>query len=307
MGASDCLRSLQRPSVMITYPHIDPVIFSIGPIHVRWYGAMYVFGFIAAYFLIQKQKRAKEIGLVGTTAQDYIFYVAIGLIVGARLGHVIFYQYNDYLAYLKDPLEIIATWKGGMSFHGGLVGGAFAAWLFCRRKKLPFPAVADCTVVTAPIGLMLGRIGNFINAELLGRPSNVPWAMIFPGGGPVPRHPSQLYEAFLEGAVLFTLLWLLRQRAFRDGMMVVFFIFFYGIFRFSLEFFREPDPEIGFLMTHFTMGQVLCTAMVLASVLLAVLIRKTQPAPPLVNSFPGKPPNGTKPGHPGKSPNPARR
>lgn len=266
---------------MIPYPHINPDIVTIGPIHVRWYGAMYVLGFLAAYLLIQKQKRAREIGLMGHTAQDFIFYASIGLIVGARLGYLIFYQYNEYATYLENPLEIIATWHGGMSFHGGLLGGVFATWLFCRRRKLPFWAVADSTVVTAPIGLGLGRIGNFINAELLGRPSNVPWAMVFPGGGPQPRHPSQLYESLLEGVVLFILLWTLRQRSFRDGMMVVFFVMFYGVFRFSMEFFREPDPQIGFVLGYFTMGQLLCLAMIPASCILALfLLRTTQPYEP---------------------------
>lgn len=264
---------------MIAYPHINPDIFSFGPIHIRWYGVMYVLGFLAGYLLIQKQKRARQIGLVGTCAQDFIFYVAVGLIVGARLGYVLFYQYNDYMAYLKHPLEIIATWHGGMSFHGGLIGGTLAAWLFCRKRGLPFWAVADCTIVTVPIGLGLGRIGNFINGELWGRVSNVPWAMVFPDAGPLPRHPSQLYEALMEGVVLFTLLWRLRQRSFRDGMMVAFFIFFYGLFRFIIEFFREPDVQVGYLLFHFTMGQLLCISMMIASALLALFIRKSQPLP----------------------------
>lgn len=264
---------------MIAYPHINPDIFSIGPIHVRWYGAMYVLGFLAAYFLVQKQKRARQIGLVGIVAQDFIFYTAIGLIIGARLGYIIFYEYGDLLPYLKNPLEILATWHGGMSFHGGLFGGILATWLFCRRRNLPFWAVTDCTVVAAPIGLGLGRIGNFINGELLGLPSNVPWAMIFPDGGPIPRHPSQLYEALIEGVFLFTLLWTLRQRSFRDGMMLVFFTFFYGFLRFFVEFFKEPDPQIGYLLTYFTMGQLLCIAMMVAAGILAVFILKTQPLP----------------------------
>lgn len=262
---------------MIPYPHIDPDLIAIGPIRIRWYGLMYVLGFIAAYFLIQKQKGSRQIGLLGTTAQDLVFYLAVGLIIGARLGYIIFYQYHDYMAYVRNPLEIIATWHGGMSFHGGLLGAVVAGWVFCRRKKLPFWAVADSAIVTAPIGLGLGRIGNFINGELLGRPSNVPWAMIFPDGGPTPRHPSQLYEALMEGAVLFTLLWILRQRSFRDGMMVVFFTFFYGTFRFFLEFFREPDPQLGFLLGYFTMGQILCLAMIVSSLLLGLYIHRTQP------------------------------
>lgn len=259
---------------MIPYPHINPDLISIGPIRIRWYGVMYVLGFVASYFLIQRQERSRQIGLVGHVVQDLIFYLAIGLIVGARLGYVLFYQYGDLGAYLENPLEIIATWHGGMSFHGGLVGAVLAGYLFSRRRGIPFWAMADSVIVTVPIGLGLGRIGNFINGELLGRPSNVPWAMVFPDGGPIPRHPSQLYEALLEGAFLFLLLWQLRKGSFRDGMMVVFFLFFYGLFRFLLEFFREPDPQIGFLFHSLTMGQILCAAMILAALLLTRVIPK---------------------------------
>jgi phosphatidylglycerol:prolipoprotein diacylglycerol transferase len=260
---------------MIPYPEIDPELFAIGPIKIRWYGLMYVLGFIGAYLLIPRQRRSREIGLQGTVAQDLIFYLAIGLIVGARLGYVIFYQFNNYSHYIQNPLEIVATWHGGMSFHGGFLGAVLAGWLFSRRRKMPFWAIADSAAVTAPIGLGLGRVGNFINGELFGRPSDVPWAMVFPEGGPLPRHPSQLYEAALEGLVLFILLWFLRQRSFRDGMMVVLFVFFYGVFRFVIEFYREPDPQIGLLLGFFTMGQMLCLAMVLGAALLALLLPGT--------------------------------
>jgi phosphatidylglycerol:prolipoprotein diacylglycerol transferase len=262
---------------MIPYPNIDPDLISIGPIRIRWYGIMYVLGFIASYFLICRQKRSREIGLVGNTAQDLIFYAAIGLIVGARLGYIIFYQYNDYAYYLQHPLEIIATWHGGMSFHGGLIGAVLTGWIFTRKRGLPFLAVADSTIVTAPIGLGLGRLGNFINAEILGRPSDVPWAMIFPGGGPLPRHPVQLYESFGEGLILFAILWTLRKRSFRDGMMVVFFLVFYGAIRFFIEFFREPDPQIGFILQYITMGQILCLSMIIAGTLLAFWLRGREP------------------------------
>lgn len=231
-------------------------------------------GFVSAYIFISKQKRCQQLGLTGPVAQDLIFYLAVGLIIGARLGYLIFYQYNDYSFYLKHPIEIVATWHGGMSFHGGAIGAAFAGWLFCRRKKLPFWAVADSVAVVAPIGIGLGRLGNFINGELFGRPSDVPWAMIFPDGGPIPRHPSQLYEALAEGLILFTLLWCLRQRPFKDGMMVVFFLNLYGAFRFVLEFFRAPDPQLGLVVGFLTMGQVLCLAMILAGILLAVYINR---------------------------------
>ena len=258
---------------MIPYPNINPDLFSIGPVRVRWYGVMYVLGFIAAYFLIQRQQRSKQIGLVGTTAQDLIFYLAIGLIVGGRL-----------MPYIKNPLEIIATWHGGMSFHGGLIGSILAAWIFAWRRRIPFPAIVDSAAVTCPIGLGLGRLGNFINGELLGRPADVPWAMIFPAapawaGGPVPRHPTQLYEALAEGLLLFIIMWSLRKKQFKDGMMVAFFLLFYGILRFIIEFFKEPDPPpMGYLFTYFTMGQVLCIAMVLVSIVLMLYLNRNTAA-----------------------------
>lgn len=257
---------------MIPYPNINPDLLTIGPIRVRWYGVMYVLGFLASYLLIQKQERSRQVGLVGTVAQDLVFYLAIGLIVGARLGYILFYEYNDFSAYIKNPLEIIATWHGGMSFHGGLICCILAAWIFARRRKLPFAVLLDSTIVTAPVGLGLGRFGNFINAELLGRPTDVPWAMIFPGGGPIPRHPTQLYEALAEGLLLFVIMWTLRKKGFRDGMMVAFFFLFYGVFRFIIEFYKEPDPQLGFLLGYLTMGQILCIGMIVAAPLLAAYL-----------------------------------
>lgn len=263
---------------MIPYPNIDPVIFSIGPVAIRWYGLMYVLGFVAAYLLIPRRNRSREIGLTGTVAQDLIFYIACGLVVGARLGYILFYQYAALGTYVSNPVEIVATWRGGMSFHGGLIGVVLAAWIFCRRRKLPFWAVADSVVVTAPIGLFFGRIGNFINGELWGRTTDAPWGMIFPEAGPLPRHPSQLYEALLEGLLLFILLWALRQRPFRDGSITVFFLFFYGLFRFIVEFFREPDPQIGYLLGFITMGQILCLAMILAAGVLYLALKASDRA-----------------------------
>jgi phosphatidylglycerol:prolipoprotein diacylglycerol transferase len=262
---------------MIPFPDIDPDIISIGPIRIRWYGVMYILGFLASYFLIQRQRRAQQIGLKGELVQDLMIYLIIGLVLGARLGFLIFYQYEQWAYYVSNPLEIIAVWHGGMSFHGGLLGAIAAGWLFCRKKGLPPRAVADCVIVTAPVGLGLGRIGNFINAELYGRPTDVPWAIIFPGGGNIPRHPSQLYEAILEGLVLFIILWVLKNKDFRDGMMVAFFLFFYGVFRFFVEFFREPDPQLGLLLGQtVTMGQILCLFMIAAAGILALFIyRKT--------------------------------
>jgi len=253
-------------------------MISIGPIHLRWYGAMYVLGFVAAYFLIGRQRRAREIGLTDGVTQDLIFYLAVGLVLGARLGYLAFYQYPNAMDYLRQPLEIIATWHGGMSFHGGFLGCLLAGVLFSRRRRLPFWAVADSVIVTAPIGLAAGRIGNFINGELYGRPSQVPWAMVFPHAGPLARHPSQLYEALLEGLILFAILWWLRRRPFRDGMMVAFFLFFYGCFRFLLEFFREPDAQLGFVLGPFSMGQVLCLLMIASALLLAIVLARRPPA-----------------------------
>ncbi len=229
---------------MIPYPNINPDLLVIGPVHIRWYGVMYVLGFVASYFLIQKQERCREIGLTGTTAQDLVFYLAIGLIVGARLGYVLFYQYGALGEYLKNPLEIIATWRGGMSFHGGLIGAVIAGLLFSRRRKLPFLAVADSTAVTVPSAS--GSAGSAISS--MPNSSGAIQCAVghdLPTGGPVPRHPSQLYEAAGKVSYFYPL-WTLRQRPFQDGTMLVFFMLFYGIIRFFLEFFREPDPHIGF-------------------------------------------------------------
>jgi phosphatidylglycerol:prolipoprotein diacylglycerol transferase len=201
-----------------------------------------------------------------------MFYLAIGLIVGARLGYILFYQFPDYINYLTHPLEIIAIWHGGMSFHGGLIGAVLAGFLFSRRRQVPFWQGADVVIVTAPVGIGFGRLGNFINGELFGRPSTMPWAMVFPTGGPMPRHPSQLYEAALEGLLLFIVLWMLKDRPFRPGTMVCLFLGGYGFFRFLVEFFRQPDPQIGLLLGLISMGQVLCLAMVISAVILWFLL-----------------------------------
>ncbi|MEJ5348842.1 MAG: prolipoprotein diacylglyceryl transferase [Desulfosoma sp.] len=261
---------------MIPYPNIRPEILSIGPIQLRWYGLMYVLGFLSTYYLASRLPKAKEIGLTSERMQDLILYLAVGLVVGARLGFLLFYQYDNWSFYLKNPLEIIATWHGGMSFHGGLIGSVFAGWIFCRRIGLPFWGVADCVAVTAPIGLGLGRLGNFINGELYGRPSRVPWAMVFPDGGPIPRHPSQIYEALGEGVLLFIILWRLSRHQRKDGVLVTAFLFFYGAIRFLLEFFREPDENLGFLWGSLTMGQILCSVMMLTAAVLYVWRRSQQ-------------------------------
>jgi phosphatidylglycerol---prolipoprotein diacylglyceryl transferase len=262
-----------RPGVglnLLVFPAIDPVIFRIGPIEVRWYGFMYLMGFIAGYFVIRSELRRKDGPVPPEAAGDLLFYLIVGLLIGARVGYALFYNLETYLA---APWEVFAVWHGGMSFHGGLIGMVIAGWIFARSHKAPFLELADIGALAAPIGLMLGRLGNFINGELFGRVTTLPWGIVFPHGGPLPRHPSQLYEAFLEGAVLFTILWCLRTRTRHHGDLLAIFLVCYGIFRFIAEFAREPDPQLGFIFLGLTMGQVLCLAMIVAGMALAVFIR----------------------------------
>jgi phosphatidylglycerol:prolipoprotein diacylglycerol transferase len=257
---------------MIPYPKINPEIVRVGPFAVRWYGVMYLLGFAASYLLVKYQIKKKELQLPKDFLDSLYTYVIIGLLLGARLGYVLFY---DLPSYLRHPLEIFAVWHGGMSFHGGLIGCIIAGILFSRKFRIDFWKTADLVIVTAPIGLGLGRLGNFINGELYGRVTNVPWAMVFPAGGPLPRHPSELYEFFLEGVVLFIILWRLKDRNFKPGVLTAFFLILYGIFRFFLEFFRQPDVQLGFIIGPFTMGQLLCSVMILFGVLLYAYRRKS--------------------------------
>ncbi len=233
---------------------------------------MYIMGFITSWFLFNYQARKKKIkGLTPQVVESFYFWIIVALVLGARLGYVLFYNLGYYL---QNPLRIFAVWQGGMSFHGGLIGLVIAGVLFCRKHKLDFWRVSDMLVATVPPGLGFGRLGNFINGELFGRPSNVPWAMVFPQGGNIPRHPSELYEFFCEGVVLFIILWILKDRVKRSGMLLAAFLILYGIIRFTLEFFRQPDPQLGFVAGPFTMGQILSSAMVLAGVALALWRRK---------------------------------
>lgn len=266
---------------MVTYPQIDPVIFSLGPLAVRWYGLMYVLGFVAAYFLVRYQFRRQPRTWAAAFDRhlDNLFLALIvGLIIGSRLGYVLFYNFSYYW---QQPLEIFATWQGGMSFHGGLLGLLLAGWLFCRHHKLEFWRGADALAVAAPIGLGLGRLGNFINGELYGRVSEVPWAMVFPGGGPLPRHPSQLYQASLEGLLLFVIMWLALHRYYWPrhwpaGRLTALFLIGYGGLRFVAEFFRQPDAHLGLYLNFFTMGQLLCALMIAAGALLWWLVNAHQ-------------------------------
>ncbi len=259
---------------MLKFPNIDPVAFQIGPLKVRWYGLMYVFGFFGGYFLVRWLAKKRNVDVPKDVLQELISYLAVGVILGGRLGYVLFYNLPLYLG---DPLEALAIWHGGMSFHGGLLGAVLMGWWFTKKRSFSFYPIADLFAVAAPIGLGLGRIGNFINGELYGRPTNVPWAMIFPEGGPVARHPSQIYEAFLEGLVLFSVLIWLSKRVHTEG--VLFWTFFggYGLARFFVEFFREPDPQLGLVLGPFSMGQVLSLLMILVSTLFLVIKRITFP------------------------------
>lgn len=253
---------------MIPYPTIDPEIVRVGPFAVRWYGLMYLLGFISSYLLVNYQVKKKKLNIGRDKLDSLYTHLVLGLLIGARLGYVIFY---DLHSYIRNPLEIFAVWHGGMSFHGGLIGSIIGGILFCRKYKFDLWQVLDLVIVTVPIGLGLGRIGNFINGELYGRVTNVPWAMAFHTGGRLPRHPSQIYEFFLEGILLFTILWSLKDRGFRTGMLSSLFLVLYGAFRFSVEFFREPDPQLGFILGPFTMGQALSSMMILAGGMLFYL------------------------------------
>ena len=257
---------------MLTYPQIDPVIFRLGPLAVRWYGLMYLLGFIGAYFNIWMLARLRKLPLNADTLSDFLFWCVCGVILGGRLGYVLFYNLPFYA---QHPLQIFHIWEGGMSFHGGLLVVVTAVILFCRRHKLPTLLVGDIAVASAPIGLGLGRIGNFINGELWGRVTDVPWAMVFPHAGPLPRHPSQLYEAVLEGPVLWLILYLLHRRQVRPGVPLASFLFFYGCFRFIVEFFRQPDAQLGFLWGGATMGQLLSLPMIVGGLVwLGWLLRR---------------------------------
>lgn len=255
----------------LVFPQFDPVIFQLGPLAVRWYGLMYVLGFLASYLLVRRQIREFSCHRLEEHFENLNMVLILAVIVGGRLGYVLFYNLSYYLAH---PLEIPATWSGGMSFHGGCVGVLLGGWVYCRAKGLDFWQTADLYTATIPIGLGLGRIGNFINGELYGRVTDVPWAMIFPGGGPLPRHPSQLYESLLEGLLLFAVLWAVHkkpwqnQRLWPHGSISALFLSGYGCVRIVVERFREPDQQIGYLLGYFTMGQLLSGAMVIGGIVI---------------------------------------
>ena len=276
------------PFLLVDFPVFDPVALALGPIVIRWYALAYivgiVLGWVYARSLIKKERLwGGEVPITLPQLDDFILWVTIGIIVGGRTGYVLFYNLPFFIAH---PSEILELWKGGMSFHGGFLGCVVAVMWFAWRNGISILSLGDITTAVAPIGLFLGRIANFINSELWGRhaEASLPWAMIFPNGGPLPRHPSQLYEAGLEGIVLFTALAIMiRMGALkRPGLILGSFIAIYGIARIIGEHFREPDPQLGFLWGGLTMGMLLSVPMIIvgAIIITAALRRKANgPAP----------------------------
>ncbi len=260
---------------MLNHPTIDPVALQLGPLAVRWYGLMYLVGFGAAWWLGRRRLRRPDSGWRVDELGDLIFYCAMGAVLGGRLGYVLFYQPGYYLS---EPLAILQAWQGGMSFHGGLIGVLLACGLFGRKTGRGFFAVTDFVAPLVPTGLLAGRLGNFINGELWGRVTDLPWGMVFAGAGALPRHPSQLYQAALEGGLLFLILWGYSARP-RPRMAVSgVFLLGYGALRFIGEFAREPDAFIGFIAFDWlTMGQVLCLPMLAAGAVLLGLSRRRGP------------------------------
>jgi phosphatidylglycerol:prolipoprotein diacylglycerol transferase len=270
----------------IPFPLIDPVALRLGPLEVRWYGLAYMAGLLLGWLYIKHLLRQDRLWPGGRRpfepekADDLLLYMTLGVLVGGRLGNVLFYEPAYYF---RNPLEIPAVWKGGMAFHGGLIGSIIATILFARRIGANVWSVMDACAAATPIGLFFGRLANFINAELWGRPSTAPWAMVFPGAGagPMPRHPSQLYEAFFEGAVLFAVLWWLTHHRLalrRPGVIAGAFLIGYGLARSFCEFFREPD--VGHILTFgpFTAGMFYSLPMILAGVLIVRAAGRRTPA-----------------------------
>ncbi|WP_290702258.1 prolipoprotein diacylglyceryl transferase [Amphritea sp.] len=251
---------------MLIYPNIDPIAVSIGPLKIHWYGLMYLVGFGAAWLLACHRAGKPNSNWTKDQVSDLIFWSAVGVIIGGRFGYVLFYNFDQFLS---NPFWLLKIWEGGMSFHGGLLGVITALYYFSLRINKRFFEVADFTAPLVPLGLAAGRIGNFIGGELWGRVSDKPWAMVFPEAGPLPRHPSQLYQFALEGILLFTILWWFSSKPKPPMAISGLFLTGYGTFRLFVEQFRQPDAHIGFIFANsITMGQFLSTPMILGGLIL---------------------------------------
>ena len=260
---------------VLLFPQFDPVLIQVGPLAIRWYALAYIVGLVVGWRLLRRLVRDAPSVATPLQADDFLTWATLGVVLGGRLGYVLFYQPSTYLAH---PLAALAVWEGGMSFHGGLLGVAIATIWFCHRNGIPIAGFGDRVAVTAPIGLFLGRVANFVNGELWGRvaPDTLPWAMIFPHAGPLPRHPSQLYQAMMEGLILFIVMFSLSRREAiraRYGMLLGIFLIGYAIARIIGEVFREPDAFLGFLAFGTTMGQVLSLPMVAIGIWLILRAR----------------------------------
>ena len=255
---------------MLQFPEINPTIIKLGMFEVRWYGLFYIVGFLIAYIFVKKSYAKKNIELKKEDYETLLFNLMLGVIIGGRLGYILFYNFQYYLSH---PLQILAVWQGGMSFHGGAIGVLVFGYLFCKKHNYNFYKLADPVAPFASIALFLGRIGNFINGELWGRATNVPWAMVFPSDPKqLPRHPSQLYEAFLEGILLFTITYIMFRKIKRKGIVFWTWIGLYGLFRTMVEFVRQPDANLGYVLGFMTMGQILSSLMIVSSLIGIFLI-----------------------------------
>lgn len=268
------------PLFALPFPNIDPVLIELGPFAIRWYALAYIGGLLLGWWLSKRLCANDALwgGKSRIPPQDFddaVVWIAFGVILGGRIGYVLFYNFSYYI---EHPLEALTLWHGGMAFHGGFLGSILAMWLFCRRRGLPLISMLDIAAAVVPIGLFLGRLANFINGELWGRATDVPWAMVFPHAGDLPRHPSQLYEAGLEGLLMFAILmFAIRRGALaRPGLVAGMFVFLYGCARITVEFFREPDAQLGYLYGGWlTMGMILSLPMLLlGGILVARALRR---------------------------------
>lgn len=261
---------------MIDFPRIDPVAVSLGPLQIHWYGLMYLLGFAAFFWLGRYRASTPGSRIKRDQISDLLFYGILGTIIGGRIGYMVAY---NFARLAEDPLSLVYVWEGGMSFHGGLAGVVVALWLFARRRRLRLLEVTDFAAPLVPIGLGAGRIGNFINGELWGRVSEVPWAVVFPHAGMQPRHPSQLYEFLLEGVVLFVVLWFYSRKPRAVGSVSALFAIAYALMRFAVEFLRAPDAHIGFIAWGWlTLGQALSVPLLLLGVVLLFISRMPKQA-----------------------------